>query len=423
MNQAPARSRALFVVKFLGGNGITTHIMTLAEGLIAKGWEVAVVSANEPDDEPNGPRWFASRGISHFHASLPDTELSFQNAQSAFSAFADLHRVMRQFRPQVVHVHGLGVSPYAYVAARLHGAALVSTCHITPRRNAEKLAKRFAPVMRLASPLFGDRVIAISSEMQTVLRDLWRIPERRIRLILNGIDSTHFREPSAEERRTAREAFGLGEEDKAVCLIGRLYPTKGHDTLVKAVAQLRSEGLPVVALCAGRGPLKKKVAQLAASLGIADHVRLLGFVDARQVLWASDVFALPSHREGCPLVIAEAMVSGVVPVRTPAAGAFDQITDGVDGFITPFGDHEALAERLRELLQDDALYSKMSAAALQTAKDRFTARRMLADTEAAYFDAIREREVSLPSLTPEAPYAGDALPNPKNVQQRSRLIP
>ena len=423
MNQAPARSRALFVVKFLGGNGITTHIMTLAEGLIDRGWEVAVVSANEPDDEPNGPRWFASRGISHFHAALPDTELSLQNTRKAFSAFADLHRVMRQFRPQVVHVHGLGVSPYAYVAARLRGAALVSTCHITPRRNAAELAKRFAPVMRLGSSLFGDRVIAISSEMRKVLHDLWQIPDERIRLILNGIDSTHFREPSAEERRAAREAFGLSESDKAVCLIGRLYPTKGHDTLVKAVAQLRSEGLPAVALCAGRGPLKKKVAKQAAALGIADHVRLLGFVDARQVLWASDVFALPSHREGCPLVIAEAMLSGIVPVRTPAAGAFDQIADGVDGFITPFGDHEALAGRLRALFHDDTLYSRMAAAALQTAQDRFTAERMVADTEAAYLDAIRERNVSIPGLAAEVPYAGDALPNPKDVQQRSRFTP
>ena len=419
MNQEQTHPRVLFVVKFLGGNGITTHIMTLAEGLMARGWDAAVISANAPDDEPNGPRWFASRGVGHFRASLPDTELSPRNAQKALRAFADLHHVMREFRPHVVHVHGLGVSPYAYAAARLHGAALVSTCHLTPRRSAARLAQKLAPLMRLASPFFGDRVVAISSEMEEVLRDLWQIPPERIRLILNGIDSTHFRAPSATERAHARQAFGLEPEEKVVCLIGRLYQTKGHDTLVRAVAQLKSEGVRAVALCAGKGPRRREIAELAASLGVTDQVRLLGFADARQVLWASDVFALPSQREGCPLVIAEAMLSGVVPVRTPAAGAFDQITDDVDGFIVPFADAAALAGRLRRLLQDDALRATMADAAIQTAQTRLTAERMIADTEAAYLEAAQERQVPMPP--PRAAPPGDGLPHPADVQERSRF--
>lgn len=421
MDRKQARPRALFVVKFLGGNGITTHIMTLAEGLMAQDWDVAVVSANAPDDQPNGPRWFAERGVRPFYASLPSSDVSLSNARHALHAFADLHHVMRQFRPHVIHVHGLGVSPYAYVAARLHGAALVSTCHITPYRSSARRAKKFAPLMRVASSLFGDRVVAISSEMEEVLHDLWKIPDERTRLILNGIDRTHFRPPSAEERAAAREAFGLRPEDQVVCLTGRLYQTKGHDVLIEALARLRSEGLRVVALCAGRGPLKQQLAERAASRGVGEEVRLLGFADARQVLWASDVFALPSRREGCPLVIAEAMLSGVVPVRTPAAGAFDQITDGTDGFIIPFDDHEALAARLRRLFQDDALRASLAAAAIRTAQERFTAERMIADTKAAYLEAIRERQVPMPRGIATASHGGDALPQPADVQQRPRF--
>ena len=421
MDQEQARPRVLFVVKFLGGNGITAHIMTQAEGLMARGWDAAVVSANGPDDEPNGPRWFAAHGVRHFRASLPETELSLGNAWRALCGFGDLHRIMRRFRPHVVHVHGLGVAPYAYAAARLHGAALVSTCHLTPRRSAARLAQQLAPLMRLASPLFGDRVVAISSEMEEVLRDLWQIPPERVKMILNGIDATHFRAPSKEERLRAREAFGLAPEEKVVCLIGRLYQTKGHDTLVRAVARLQSEDVRAVALCAGKGPRKREIAELAASLDVADRVRLLGFVDARQALWASDVFALPSKREGCPLVIAEAMLSGVVPVRTPAAGAFDQIADGLDGFIVPFGDAEALAGRLRQLLEDDALRARMADAAIRTARDRFTAERMIADTKAAYLEAIRERRVPMPPSHITSPHAGDGLPRPADVQQRSRF--
>lgn len=74
----------------------------------------------------------------------------------------------------------------------------------------------------------------------------------------------------------------------------------------------------------GERCLKEEILRLATEEGIADHVRLVGYRDSREVLGASDVFVLPSPQEGSTLVVVEAMACGIVPVRTPAAGASEQ---------------------------------------------------------------------------------------------------
>jgi len=141
-------------------------------------------------------------------------------------------------------------------------------------------------------------------------------------LICHGVETDHFRVPSLQERLDARATFDLKPKAKVISLIGRLYPIKGHDILVQSLAILRNQGINVIALCAGAGNQQEQdsIIKQATQLGVSDLVRLLGFTDPRQVLWASDVLVLPSRLEGFGWVIPEAMLCGVVPVRTPGGG-------------------------------------------------------------------------------------------------------
>lgn len=107
---------------------------------------------------------------------------------------------------------------------------------------------------------------------------------------------------------------------------------------------------------------------------------MIGYQDSQKVYWASDVLVLPSRKEGFPLVIVEAMLSGVVPIRTPAAGAYDQIEDGKTGFIIGFDDYKMLANRLDQLLSDDKFREKIAINAYNFAKENFTADIMVEKT-------------------------------------------
>ena len=107
--------------------------------------------------------------------------------------------------------------------------------------------------------------------------------------------------------------------------------------------------------------------------------------------------------EGCSnryekfgLVIAEAMLTGAVPLRTPAEGTHDQIRDGEHGFVIPFDDPDVLADRLTRLATDPSLQQKMSHHAIAFAHQHFSAGRMVEQTIATYQEAIAEVRATRP---------------------------
>lgn len=156
-----------------------------------------------------------------------------------------------------------------------------------------------------------------------------------------------------------------------VCLIGHLSKVKGHDILIKASKILEREGIKVKYLLAGSGDFDY-IKELIKQYEVEEQFILTGFVDSRKILWASDILVLPSRKEGFPLVIIEAMLCKVVPIRTPAAGAYDQIDDGINGFIIPFEDPYSLANRIKILIEDKELREKMADRAFEKAKKLFT---------------------------------------------------
>ncbi|MBW4647423.1 MAG: glycosyltransferase family 4 protein [Kastovskya adunca ATA6-11-RM4] len=394
------KPRVLFIVRFLWGDeGISVGLVRLAKGLMKQGWEVALASAMEEKTQADGeitrgPEWFESYGIKHFFVPFPNFRtFKGKNPSGAVQALLKLNAAVEQFKPDVINVHSLSMCPYAHAMRLFYKIPFVSTARIEPV-SSRRSVQIGAFVNQYFGTFLGDRFIAISTEVKDVYEHTLKVPKENIRLICHGVDNDHFRPPSGQERLEAREAFELAPKSQVVCLIGRLDPVKGHDVLYRALAILKSGGIKVTALCAGTGgKWKDEIQTLATELGVDDCVRFLGFTDTRQVLWASDVLILPSRREGFGWVIPEAMLCGVVPLRTPSAGAIDQIEDGLNGFIFPFDDAAALALRLKQLFENEALRGQMSGAALESARQKFTADRMIKDTIAVYEEVINKGSV------------------------------
>ncbi len=393
------KPRVLFIPGVLwGDNGITTHLLTLAKGLMKYGWEVALASdlASSVDgakeEAIRAIQCFESYGVKHFFVPFSELRLSPKNVPSAFNSLLKLDAAIRQFKPDIIHLHSLSICPYVQIMRFLHKIPYVSTCHLEPLTDRLEIKLGAWINKNFNNAFLGNRVIAVSSELKEAFENILKVPKQNIRLNYYGIENNYFRPPSLEERINARKQLEIAPESKVICMIGRLDPVKGHDILVRALSILRSQGIEAIALCAGigYGIGENTIRAQATEAGVLDWIRLLGFTDARQVIWASDVITLPSRREALPIVIAEAMLCGVVPVRTPASGIFDQIEDGVNGFIVPFDDPKALALRLKQLLENKTLRLEMSTAALESARCKFTVDRMTKDTIAIYEELINE---------------------------------
>ena len=186
----------------------------------------------------------------------------------------------------------------------------------------------------------------------------------RHRIVVKHSFVKAFVEPLTEEVEAARHTFGIG--DQAVILaVGRLSGEKGHADLFQALSILaRVPGIPrFLGVIAGDGPERDRLAALASRLGIQDRIVMTGFQkDVRPFYRMATLLALPSHTEGSPYVVLEAMSAALPIAATRVGGVPELIEDGVTGMLVPERDPAAMAQAMQMLLTNQPLCDRLGAA-------------------------------------------------------------
>lgn len=158
------------------------------------------------------------------------------------------------------------------------------------------------------------------------------------------------------------------EASRTAVAMGRLIPSKGHGTALRAFAAIDAPDWRLTIV--GQGPRRESLERLARTLGVADRVHLPGWqTDVEEVLRKSGVFVSASRIEGFPNALLEAMAAGLPSVVMDCpSGPSDLVTDGITGFLVPVDDEDLLQQRLEVLLRDPGLRKQMGAAARQAAQ-------------------------------------------------------
>jgi glycosyltransferase involved in cell wall biosynthesis len=161
--------------------------------------------------------------------------------------------------------------------------------------------------------------------------------------------------------------------DQITCLFaGALVPRKGLVHLLRAIATLRGQGLPVVLRAAGEGPQRPELEKLIDELGLGDAVELLGHVRNGAALWDlyrdADIFTLPTLAEGFPRVLYEAMSQCLPIVTTRVSGIPYTVRDRENGLVVEPEDADGLVAAIAELARDAELRRKLIANALKTVR-------------------------------------------------------
>jgi glycosyltransferase involved in cell wall biosynthesis len=175
--------------------------------------------------------------------------------------------------------------------------------------------------------------------------------------------------PVPEERRTeVRRSLGIDGRTRVLLSVGRLSKEKGHADLVRAFPQMRESAgpLPLRLVLVGEGPERSRIEELCARLGLTDSVTLVGQQDNPDPYYAiADVFVLPSHSEGSPNVLLEAMAAGVPVVATEVGGVPELVCNGSDALLVEQGDIVGLASAASRLLTDRGLRERLVSSARQ----------------------------------------------------------
>lgn len=201
----------------------------------------------------------------------------------------------------------------------------------------------------------ADRVLTSSGAF---INELERQSVGTNRIHIRHMPSLPFGHVTTDRKLELRRQLGLDDRTRILLSVGRLSREKGHADLIRALPQLRqlTGSTPVRLVVVGEGPERSSLEELRDTLGLNRHVALVGQQNDPSPYYAiADVFVLPSHSEGSPNVLLEAMAAGVPVVATAVGGVPEIATDGKDSLLVKKGEPAALAAAAAQLLGDEVL--------------------------------------------------------------------
>jgi glycosyltransferase involved in cell wall biosynthesis len=290
-----------------------------------------------------------------------------------------LARLVRARGIDLIQSHEFTTNCYATLAARLARVPIACTVHgkvYYPGRYYRRAAYRW-------TARTADAFVAVSEDLARFLHRALGIPERRLRVILNGVDLSRFGAPATGReaaRAAVRAELGLPADAFVALTVAALFEVKAHADLIDAAAVVLKARPGTVFLFVGEGPLEDALKVRAERLGVGKNIRFLGFRrDVPELLAASDAFVLPSLSEGLPVSVIEASAAGLPVVATDVGGTGEVVADGETGLLVPPRQPERLAAALGRLAADRAEARRLGEAGRERARTRFGLERMVAD--------------------------------------------
>jgi len=385
-----------------GGTG--RHVRMLAAGGVAQGLSAEVFGPAQTDRDFG----FSAAGAGFTELDIADRP----RLRADVRAITRLRRLLRAWRPDVVHAHGLRAGALAALALAVvrptvHHArsALVVTVHNAPA--AGGVTGAIYQVLERIVARRADSVLCVSPDLEERMRAAGA-PRVGRAPVPAGEPANPAGDVSAE---TSASVLGAGPGRPVVLAVGRLAVQKGFGTLLEAAVRWGDIEPPPQVVIVGEGPLEAELKNQAARLRV-DAVFAGQRGDVPALLAAAAVFVLPSRWEGQPFVLQEALAAGV-PVVATRAGGTPQVTGEDAALLVPSADPARLADAVRAVLTDPGLAARLRKAAADRAQALPSPADAVAAALAEYDVVIRARRLERAQVHPQH-HAASAV-NPKRT--------
>jgi glycosyltransferase involved in cell wall biosynthesis len=350
--------------------GAQVHVRDLAASLLRRGHETVVLTSG------NGPYVEALRATGVETITLQHLGPAIRPIRD-LRALGEIHSVLKRVRPDLVSAHSSKAGVLGRAAAHLLRVPVVFTAHGwaftpgIPRR--EAVVYRW--IERTAAPL-ATRIITVSEFDRQLALSHRLAPAHKVVTVHNGMPDIPARLRADPSRLPVR-----------LVMTARFEPQKDHPTLFRALAGLRREAWHLDLI--GDGPLLPSAEAMVRDLGLAGRVHFWGQrMDVAERLADAQVAVLITNWEGFPRSILEAMRAGLPVIASAVGGIAESVRDGETGFVVARGDVEALQGRLRQLIADPTLRTRLGRQARARYECDFTLEHTVEKTLAVYRDAL-----------------------------------
>jgi glycosyltransferase involved in cell wall biosynthesis len=382
------RLRILHVLVTLDRGGAENHVLDLALQQKAHGHEVSVAFLK---GKGSLSPLFCEHGIGVFNLRM----MFYGNPHPLYR----LWRITNEIQPDIIHAHLPGAELYVSALKQLFLSPLRAR-FVSSRHNDTPFGSSwlFLLLERWASRQ-ADHIICISKAVQRLFVERQQtVSLTKTSLIYYGIDTLRFKAIPEGRLSNVRQLWQASASQVVFLCIARMVPQKGIDILLKSYALARhssdfAEGSLLVLV--GTGPLKASLMELAVSLGLAPHVRWLGFrEDIPELLAAADCLVLSSRYEGLGLVLLEA-ASASLPVIASRISAIPEIViDGKTGILVSPESLEEFADAMKRMF-DSELRGIFGQSALDNVRANFDNSRCFAQTQRLYEFLLRTDRVTI----------------------------
>ncbi|HXB57839.1 MAG TPA: glycosyltransferase [Vicinamibacteria bacterium] len=391
----PAASGGIRIVRLfsrLNIGGPSIHVILLTAGLEQRGYHTRLVVGQESPHEGNMLALAAEKGV----ACEPMGGLGREiRLLSDFRALWGLYRLLRAFRPSIVHTHTAKAGMLGRLAARLAGVpVIVHTYHGHVLRGYFGAVKtRLFRALEAFLGRLSDGLVAVSEAVKQDLVDLGVARPERIRVVPLGLELEPLTRPLP--RGGIRTEAGVPAGAPLVGMVGRLVPIKDVPTFLKAAA-LVLKALPACRFALiGDGEERTLLEQEVSRLGLAEAVSFCGWRrDIGAVYGDLDVVVNSSRNEGTPVALIEALAASRPVVATRVGGTPDLLGEGTRGLLVPPGEAEALAAAILETLRSPEAARRRALAGRDHVLKRHSLSRLIEDVDALYRELLASKRLA-----------------------------
>ena len=289
-------------------------------------------------------------------------------------------------------IHSLGWATYAegLIAAYLLGKRrrFIHSYRGKTRADLVGIPRRRMYAERLFSN-FCEAIVVPSGESKREYAELVGIDASKIRVIYNGVDVDRFRSDGSL-RWARRREVGIRDEEVVVGSVGRFDPVKNIAGLVISFSKLKEQDrIKSKLLLVGDGPELSRIVALVKDLELEPRVVFTGMSgDIPKWLSAMDVYVQPSHFEGVPNSVLEAMAAGLPVIATKVGGVPEIVADRETGFLVPLNDQESLTRAIESLVNDLEKGRQMGMRGRRRVTSLFSIENMAKEYEALYEEVL-----------------------------------
>jgi L-malate glycosyltransferase len=306
--------------------------------------------------------------------------------------YFQLKKILKKEEIDLMHVHVWNPAScrYAFRAANSEKIPIITTEHdpfkLSPIKNIIK--KRSLPKI--------NKIIAISNDNKRLLQELYPKHRHKIQTIHNGIDTTWWQSQllrfhKDDRQKIKEQIFHARENTLIVITVAELHERKGINYLIEAVPNVVEKYPNLKFVLVGDGPHRKRFESLVQKLKIENHVTFTGQQkNIPQLLKSSDIFCLPSKREGFGLVNLEAMITPLPVVASRVGGIPDIVKNKETGLLVNPEDSEALARSLMQLIASPKMREKMASEGQKRVMEKFDVKKMAKRYERVYEELLRK---------------------------------